>query len=464
MSVDPATGQPISSRAQASAAEVQVALERAQRAAAAWEQTGLAERAAVLAALAPVLRAESEALARLMAREMGKPLPQGRAEIEKCASACEYLAATGPALLADEPVRTEAARSFVSYRPLGVLLAIMPWNFPFWQVLRAAAPALLAGNAVLLKHSSNVQGCAGALTELLRGAFRRHGLPPELAEGLFTNLPIAGARASALIAAPQIAAVTLTGSTPAGREVAAAAGAALKPCVLELGGSDPYLVLADADLELAAEACATSRLINAGQSCIAAKRMIVVREVLAEFTEAFVAAMARRRSGAPLAAGAEADPDLGPLARHDLRDALHDQVLRSVARGARCLLGGDVPAGPGAFYPPTVLADVRPGQAAFDEETFGPVAALVPARDEDEALRLAAATPFGLGAAVFTRDAARGERLAKERLQAGSCFVNDFVRSDPRLPFGGIKASGFGRELAAQGLREFVNVKTVWVR
>jgi succinate-semialdehyde dehydrogenase/glutarate-semialdehyde dehydrogenase len=350
------------------------------------------------------------------------------------------------------PTRAESggagAREQVVFRPLGLVLAIMPWNFPLWQVVRAAAPALLAGNGVLLKHAENVQGCATALEELFLAA----GAP----QGVLVNLPVAVARVPALIRDRRVAAVTLTGSTRAGRAVAALAGAALKKCVLELGGSDPYVVLADADLALAARACVAARLVNGGQSCIAAKRFVVVEPARAEFTERVVAEMRAKTMGDPRGA-----VDLGPLARADLREALHDQVRASVARGARCLLGGELPDGPGFFYPPTVLDGVAPGQPAYAQELFGPAAAILAARDEAHALALANDTPFGLGAAVFTRDVERGLRLAREALDAGSVFVNDFVRSDPRLPFGGIKDSGYGRELGAFGLREFVNVKTI---
>jgi succinate-semialdehyde dehydrogenase / glutarate-semialdehyde dehydrogenase len=414
-----------------------------------WRDEPFAARGAVLRGVADALLARTELLTRLMAAEMGKPLAQGKAEVEKCAWVCRHYAEHAEALLAPETVETEAARSFVAFSPLGLVLAVMPWNFPLWQVLRFAAPALMAGNCGLLKHASNVSGCALAIAECFRAA----GAPP----GILETVLLGSARVHELIAAPEISAVTLTGSTPAGRAVASAAGQHLKKTVLELGGSDPYLVLEDADLEMAAEACVTSRLLNSGQSCIAAKRFLVVPSVRARFEELFVAKMKTRRVGDPF------DPasDLGPLARVDLRDALHDQVERSVRAGARQLLGGVVPPGPGAFYPPTVLTDVRPGMAVHDEETFGPVAAIVPVRDEAEAVRLANQSPFGLGAAVFTQDAQRGERLA-DRLEAGSVFVNAYVRSDPRLPFGGVKESGYGRELSSYGIREFVNVKTVY--
>ncbi len=417
-----------------------------------WRRTDFARRAEALRRAADGLETRRDELARLMALEMGKPLTQGRAEVDKCAGVCRYYAEHGAALLAPQSVATEASRSFVAFAPLGTVLAIMPWNVPLWQVFRVAAPALLAGNAGLLKHASNVSGCALAIEEILHSA----GFP----RPLFRTLLLSPLRVGALIDAPQVKAVTLTGSTPAGRSVAARAGAALKKTVLELGGSDPYVILADAELDEAAEACAASRLINGGQSCIAAKRFIVVESVRAAFEERLLERLRARRVGDPL----DPSTDVGPLARHDLRDELRRQVERSVDLGARVLLGGEVPTGPGAFYPPTLLSGVTAGMPAHDDELFGPVAAVIAARDEADALRLANASSFGLGAAVFTRDAARGEQLALHELEAGSCFVNTFVRSDPRLPFGGIKESGYGRELSSFGLREFVNVKTVWVK
>lgn len=450
-SINPVSGEVIARYDEISEAEYLQALERAPAAFADWRQRSFAARATLLRAAAAGLRAGRADLARLMAVEMGKPVAQGRAEVEKCARVCEYFADEAEGFLAHQPIATEWQRSYVAFRPLGGLLAVMPWNFPLWQVFRAAAPALMAGNVMLLKHASNVTGCALAIAEV----FERAGFPP----GVFQVLRLGAGRVGAVIAHDAVQAVTLTGSTPAGRAVATAAGRALKKTVLELGGSDPYVVLEDADLEAAAEACVTARLINTGQSCIAAKRFIVVPSVRPDFEELVVEKMRARRTGDPVEEGV----DLGPLARVDLRDESHRQVEASRQLGARLLLGGAVPEGPGAFYPPTVLTDVRPGMPAFDEETFGPVAAIIEAADEATAIALANHTPFGLGAAVFTRDLERGERIAREHFEAGCCFVNAFVRSDPRLPFGGVRSSGYGRELGLLGIREFVNARTVCV-
>jgi succinate-semialdehyde dehydrogenase/glutarate-semialdehyde dehydrogenase len=437
---------------EASPREVESVLEKAERAWLEWKETDFPQRSELMRRAAEILRTKAEAYAELMAAEMGKPLPQGKAEAEKCAWACDYYAENAERFLAAEPVATDASKSYVAYRPLGTVLAIMPWNFPFWQVFRFAAPALMAGNAAVLKHASNVFGCALEIEKI----FREAGFP----EGLFSTLLIGSGRVKEVIRHPAIKAVTLTGSTPAGKAVAAQAGARVKKTVLELGGSDPYLVLEDADLALAVETCVNSRLINGGQSCIAAKRFIVVRPIVEEFTERYVETMKAKKMGDPFEPGV----DLGPQARVDLRDQLHRQVRRSVAKGARLLLGGEVPQGRGAYYPPTVLASVTKGMPAYDEELFGPVAAIIEAKDEEDAIRIANDSSFGLGAAVFTRDVERGERIARDRLEAGSCFVNALVRSDPRLPFGGIKESGYGRELSIFGIREFVNIKTVWIK
>jgi succinate-semialdehyde dehydrogenase/glutarate-semialdehyde dehydrogenase len=415
-----------------------------------WRVCDFTQRAAVLSALAERLRTQRESLAQLMAVEMGKPVAQGRLEIDKCAWACECNAQHAAAWLALEQVPTDARRSFVVYQPLGVVLAVMPWNFPFWQVFRCAGPALMAGNALLLKHASNVTGCALAIENLFHEV--------DGAADLLRTVLVPGAEVLPLLDRPEIRGVAFTGSGPAGQAIAARAGAALKKSVLELGGSDPYLVLEDADLDHAAATCVASRLINGGQSCIAAKRFIVVEATREAFETRVIARMADQQVGDPRAE----TTTIGPLARADLRDELQAQVDVSIERGAALALGGNVPPGPGAFYPPTVLTGVRPGMPAFDEETFGPVAAICPVRDQADAVELANRSRLGLGAAVFTRDPERGERVALA-LEAGSCFVNTFVRSDPRLPFGGIKDSGYGRELGVHGIREFVNIKTVYL-
>ncbi len=451
-SINPATGEVVREYQEMTPEEVARTLEEGHRAHLEWRTTDFAHRSRLMKQAAKVLRERQDEYARLMAQEMGKPVQGGRGEADKCAWVCDYYAENAASFLADEAIATDAAKSFVHYQPLGVVLAVMPWNFPFWQVFRFAAPALMAGNAGVLKHASNVFGCALAIEDV----FRRAGFP----EHLFRSLLIGSRQVEAVIANPRVKAVTLTGSTPAGKAVASKAGEVLKKTVLELGGSDPYLILADADLEAAAATCAASRLINSGQSCIAAKRFIVVEPVRLRFEELFVERMGAAKMGDPMAE----DSEVGPQARHDLRDDLHRQVAESIARGARCLLGGEVPDGGGAYYPPTVLSDVQKGMPAYDEELFGPVAAIIPVADEAEAIRVANDSIFGLGAAIFTRDAARGERLAAQEIEAGCCFVNSFVKSDPRLPFGGIKESGYGRELSHFGIREFVNIKTVYVK
>ncbi len=430
---------------------VDAAVAEAREAQRGWRLLPPEDRAARVAALGLELRSRRRRLAEIMTIEMGKPLREAVAEVEKCALGCDYYSRRGPGFLRDESVEMEDGRGYVAFRPLGLVLAIMPWNFPLWQVVRASVPALLAGNGVLLKHAPNVPRCALELVDLFAAA----GFPRGIFTNLFIDLPATGA----LVEDERVQAVTLTGSTRAGRAVAGIAGSQIKSCVLELGGSDPYIVLEDADLEAAVEACVVGRLLNGGQSCIAAKRLIVHEAVADDFTDALVRRMAGVRVGDPLAEAT----DVGPLAREDLRDHLADQVRRTIAAGATCLLGGRVPDAPGWYYPVTVLTDLRPGMPACDEELFGPVACVMRADSEEAAIRMANDTPFGLGAAVFTRDLARGERIARDEIEAGSCFVNDFVKSDPRLPFGGVKESGFGRELSGFGIREFVNVKTVRV-
>jgi len=449
--INPATGEVVGRYEETAPADVDAIVKAAHAAYTAWRRRSYAERAVPMHAIAGLLRARARPLAELMAREMGKPFRDGVAEAQKCATACEHYAEHAERLLAREPVATEAHKSFVTFNPLGVVLAVMPWNFPFWQVFRFAAPGLMAGNAAVLKHASNVPGCAMAIESL----FTEAGFPPNL----FRTLMIGSKQVESVVAHPLVRAATLTGSAAAGRAIARKAGELLKKTVLELGGSDPYLVLDDADPDVAAEICTRGRLVNSGQSCIAAKRFIVVGSVRERFERSFVERMAAKRMGDPL----REDVDIVPQARKDLRDALHEQVQRSIAKGARCLLGGSVPDGPGAFYPPTVLTDVGKGMPAFDEELFGPVAAIIAARDERHAIDLANDSSFGLGGAVITRDRVRGERIAADEMESGCVFVNDNVKSDVRLPFGGVKESGYGRELSGYGIREFVNIKTVWV-
>lgn len=418
-----------------------------------WRETTLTERSTLLRSLAANLKSRKDELAVLMAKEMGKPLKDGVAEIEKCASVCEYYADNGANFLADKNIETDASKSYVSFQPIGVVLAIMPWNFPFWQVFRFLAPGLMAGNCGLLKHASNVPGCALAIEDLVKAA----GFPPHV----FQTLMIGSKAVAKVIAHPHIKAVTLTGSTEAGIKVAQQAGSLIKKTVLELGGSDPYVVLADADLEKAAQACANSRLINNGQSCIAAKRFILVKSIEKEFIRLFKEKMLQKKMGDPF----ESDTDLGPMARADLRDELHEQVLANIKAGAKCILGGTIPAikGAHAFYNPTILTGIKKSMPAYYEELFGPVALIISARDTEHAISIANDTSFGLGAAVFTKNNSQGEEIARAKLQAGCCFVNSLVKSDSRLPFGGVNQSGYGRELSEFGIHEFVNIKTVYV-
>ncbi|HSL25539.1 MAG TPA: NAD-dependent succinate-semialdehyde dehydrogenase [Acidimicrobiia bacterium] len=450
-SINPTTGEVIADYPEHSWEEVDSRLVAAHRAFSSWRRVPFTARGELMRAVAERLESRKEELARLMALEMGKPIAAGRAEVEKCGWVCRYYADEAAAMLADREMPTDRTRSYLHHEPLGVVLAVMPWNFPLWQVFRFAAPGLMAGNAGVLKHSSNVSGSALAIEEI----FQQAGAP----DGLFSTLLIRSSLVDRVIEHPAVAAATLTGSDPAGRAVAAKAGAMLKKTVLELGGSDPYVILADADLPAAAATCATSRLINGGQSCIAAKRFIVLADVAEEFTSLFTEQMAAVQMGDPMLEATK----LGPQARHDLRDELHRQVQRTIESGAQLILGGEVPEGPGAFYPPTVLTGVEKGMAAYHEELFGPAAAVITVADEDQALEVANDSPFGLGAAIFSRDVERAERLAATRIEAGCCFVNAFVASDPRLPFGGIKSSGYGRELSDLGIREFVNQKTVVV-
>ena len=451
-SINPANGQEIAAYEEMSTDEVNGIITAVNDAFNSWRKTSFSSRGELLKNAAVILQSNKEEFGRLMSLEMGKPYSQSLAEVVKCAKGCEYYADNTEEILADRIIETDASKSYVSHQPIGIVLAVMPWNFPFWQVFRFAAPALMAGNVGVLKHASNVQGCALAIEKI----FVESGFP----ENVFRALVISSKNVESVINNPLVKAVTLTGSTPAGRAVASQSGAALKKTVLELGGSDPYVILKDADLDQAVEACVIGRLLNTGQSCIAAKRFIVVADVLGDFQERLIDEMRVKKWGDPF----EEDIDLGPMVDESARDELHSQVVKSIEGGAEVLLGGAVPDNPGAYYPATVLGNVRPGMPAFDEELFGPVAAVIAAENEAEAIKLANQTPFGLGAAVFTSDINKGEKIASEQLEAGSCFVNDFVRSDPRLPFGGIKASGYGRELSSNGILEFVNSKTVYIR
>ena len=450
--VNPATGEPGKSYPRHSLDEAQEAAAAAHRAFLDWRRTSFADRARVVRNGGEILRARKEEFARLMTVEMGKTFDDGLAEVEKCATNCDWFAAHAHEYLADEPVDLGGPEAFVTYNPLGVVLAVMPWNFPFWQVFRFIAPALMAGNGTLLKHASNVPGCALAIEEVLHQA----GVPHDL----FRTLLLPSSDVEALINDKHVAAVTLTGSVAAGKAVASTAGSVLKKCVLELGGSDAYVVLDDADIEAAAGIAATARMVNGGQSCIAGKRFIVVRPILDRFTDALVEAMRAYAMGDPTQAGTK----LGPMQSMKARDEIHRQVQLSVKKGAALLLGGEVPDRPGAWYPATVLGNVRPGQPAHDDEVFGPVAAIIAADDEADAIRIANASEFGLGSGVLTGDPDRGRRIASLDLEAGLAFVNENVRSDPRMPFGGVKHSGYGRECASFGIREFTNIKSVHVR
>jgi succinate-semialdehyde dehydrogenase/glutarate-semialdehyde dehydrogenase len=446
---NPATGKIIQEIEPDSAKSVESALEAAQKRFISWRQTSFAERADLLRAVAGIMRKKVEELAPLMTQEMGKPIREARGEVEKAAWCAEHYAEHGEAYLAREEIGSDATRSYVQYLPLGPVLGILPWNAPFWLAFRFAAPALMAGNTCLVKHDPHVPACAKAIADVFKAA----GAPP----GLFQALRIETPAVEAVIRDTRVRAVSFTGSARGGAAVAAIAASEIKPAVLELGGSDPSIVLADADLDKAAEVLTLSRIINAGQSCIAAKRLIIEKPVYDAFTEKMQARLAALKVGDP------ADPatDIGPIARADLRDELHRQVSETVKAGARLHLGGKIPEGPGFFYPVTLLSDVTPGMCAFNEETFGPVAVLIKTPDEKRALELANDTPYGLAASVWT-ESKRGEAIARE-IEAGQVSVNGIVKTDPRLPSGGIKKSGYGRELGPHGIKEFVNAQQVWV-
>ncbi|MFO7831777.1 MAG: NAD-dependent succinate-semialdehyde dehydrogenase [Desulfuromonadaceae bacterium] len=449
-SLNPATGELIKSYTEWSDDEVSQTIEAVHQTYLDWSITTFAQRKELMLKAAKVLRKRKDELALMMAREMGKPVTEGAGEIEKCALVCEYYAENAEEMLADEPLESDAGKSYVAFRPQGIVLAVMPWNFPFWQVFRFAAPALMAGNAGVLKHASNVPACALAIEEV----FTEAGFP----ENLFRTLVIGSSKVDKVIENPLVVATTLTGSEIAGSKVAQKSGEMLKKSVMELGGSDPFVVLEDADIEEASTIGVKARCINSGQSCIAAKRFIVVDEVYDVFLEKFKSGMNELKVGDP----SEAQTQIGPQAREDLMLELHEQVQASVKRGARIELGGE-PCGKGAFYPPTILAGVEKGMPAYEEEFFGPVAIFIRVKDEAEALKVANDTPFGLGGCVWTADSARGEAFAAQ-IRAGAVFVNGMVKSDPRLPFGGVGISGFGRELSHYGIKEFVNIQTVWVK
>ncbi len=449
--INPATGETLKTFAPLTEAELDAKLHRAAETFRSYRRSSFEERAAKLVRAAEILEAAREVFGRIMTTEMGKPLQAACDEAAKCARACRYYAENGEHLLADETIATDATHSFIRYQPIGPVLAVMPWNFPFWQVFRFAAPALMAGNIGLLKHASNVPQCALAIEDI----FLQAGFP----EGVFQTLLIGSDQVGRVLDDPRVAAATLTGSEGAGSEVASRAGTQIKKTVLELGGSDPFVVMPSADLDAAVRTAVNARVINNGQSCIAAKRFIVAEEIADEFEQRFVEGMAALKVGDPM----DAETNIGPLATEGILDDLDQQVRQSVEAGARLLTGGARLDRPGNYYAPTVLADIPAGSAAYREETFGPVAALFRVADVDEAIRLANDTTFGLGSSVWTNDPEERARFVDE-IEAGQVFVNGMVSSDPRLPFGGVKRSGYGRELGAYGIREFVNVKTVWIK
>lgn len=450
-SFNPATGKLIKEYPEMNSEQVSEIIKYADASFHSWKKISFDERSELMINAANVLRRNKNDLGKIITLEMGKPIAQSIAEIEKCGWVCDYYAENAERFLTDELIKTEASKSFVAFQPIGVVLAVMPWNFPFWQVFRFAAPALMAGNSGILKHASNVSGCALEIEKVFIDA----GFP----ENIFRTILVKSSNMDEVIGHPLIRAVTLTGSVPAGKAVASKSGSLLKKTVLELGGSDPYIVLEDADLEKTVDLCFTAKMINGGQSCIAAKRFIIVEEVYEKFVELFLAKLKNVTMGDPF----DGNNSLGPQASISLRDELHQQVQESLAKGAKLLMGGKIPDMSGAYYPVTVLTNVQKGMPAYDDELFGPVASIIKVKNAEEALKVANDTVFGLGAAVFTEDKIRGEKIAKSKLLAGACFVNAFVKSDPRLPFGGVKESGYGRELSSFGIREFVNIKTVLV-
>jgi len=455
LSINPATEETFATYQDMSLAELEQVLELSESDFQEWSQLSFHHRQPAVLGLADVLREKKSSYAKQISEEMGKPVAQAEAEIEKCAWVCEFYAQKAEHFLAPEEIETEASQSWVGFQPMGLVLGIMPWNFPFWQVFRFAVPAIMAGNAVVVKHSPNVTGSALAIEQ----CFREAGLPENLYRTVLISPENVAEHSAKLIANPLIKAVTVTGSTRAGKHIAAQAGMSLKKTVMELGGNDPYIVLEDANLEETIGACVLARLQNAGQSCIAAKRFLVHQDIRERFEEFLVNHMTAKKMGNPL----ERDTDIGPIARVDLRDELHRQVQESIDAGARVLLGGTLPEGKGYFYPPTILTDVKKGMPAYDEETFGPIASIITVEDDDEAVKIANDSEYGLGSAIFTANTSRAQEIAA-RLEVGNCFINSMVKSDPRLPFGGIKQSGYGRELSHFGIKEFVNIKTHYIK
>ena len=449
-SINPTNGQVIKEYQELTLNEIDQKLDRSYSSFLDWRETGFDHRASLMLKVAQLLKNDARQYGQIITYEMGKPITQSVAEIEKCAAACEFYAEHAEEFLANRPVATDAQTSYVRYDPIGPVLAVMPWNFPFWQVMRFVIPTLMAGNVGVLKHASNVPECALEIEKV----FLEAGFP----EGAFTTLLISSGPVAQVIKDERIRAVTLTGSEPAGKKVASCAGESLKKSVLELGGSDPFIVLADADLDIAAEAAARSRLINCGQTCISAKRFIVHQSVADDFVEKFQASLSSVKVGDPM----KEDTEVGPMARTDLRQQIHKQVLRAVEEGSTLVMGGTIPRGRGFYYPVTLLTGVEAGMAIAEEETFGPVASVTVVENDDEAIEFANDTDFGLGASIWTADLERAHDMVR-RVEAGAVFVNGLVKSDPRLPFGGVKSSGYGRELSEEGIREFVNIKTVWM-
>lgn len=450
-SINPTTEKLIKEYTPFTNSQVESSLKNGQSAFNVWKNQSFEARAKLLNKAAQILREEKVNYAQLMTEEMGKPIKQGMAEVEKCAATCEYFATHSRKFLQDEEIKTEYQKSYVRFEPLGVILAIMPWNFPFWQVFRAAAPALMAGNVMILKHASNVTGCALAIEKVFKQAL--------FPKGIFQTVLVSGENTEKLIEDQRIKAVTLTGSTEAGKKVAETAGRNLKKVVLELGGSDAFIICKDADLEQACITACTSRLINNGQSCIAAKRFIVEKSIYEKFKKTFVENMSKIKIGDPL----KEETGLGPIAREDLLQTIDNQVKDSVKKGAKVLIGGKRWGSKGYFYEATILDKVKKGVTSYNEEIFGPVASIIVAKDAEDAVRIANDTVFGLGACIWSENIKKAEKMAKE-IEAGCVFINDMVKSDPRLPFGGIKESGFGRELSYFGIKEFVNIKTIVVK